>query len=73
MSVAWRGTILFLAGLSLLIYEVVLYTGEIRWGLMPVYSWMMGMPVVMAKDAPSSSTPPTVSSGPQSPPGGVTP
>ena len=72
MSVAWRGTILFLAGLSLLIYEVVLYTGEIRWGLMPVYSWMMGMPVVMAKDAPSSA-PPTVSSGPQSPTGEVTP
>lgn len=70
---AWRDTILFLTGLGLLIFEVVIRSGEPRWGFLPMYGWMMGLPVMLRKDDPSPSAPPPASSGPPSLPGEITP
>lgn len=71
ISAAWRDTILLVSGLGFLLFEVVVRTGEPRWGLLPMYGWMMGLPVMLNKDAsPSSAPPPPI---PPSPPGEAVP
>lgn len=71
---AWRDTVLFLAGLSLLIFEAVGRTGPERYGHVLAYLAMMGLPVVLRKDEraadPPISPPPPATSGPPPPTGG---
>ncbi len=78
---AWRDTVLFLAGLSLTIFEATARSGPERWGLLVLYAGMMGLPLVLRGDeraAPSPPPPlpppppvPPASSGPPAPSGGV--
>lgn len=75
---AWRDTILFLGGLAGLFNEAFIRTGPERYGLLVVYTGMLGLPVVLrgedrAISPPTPPTPPSpASSGPPSPTGGTT-
>lgn len=44
-----RDIILFTTGLSLVIYEAVLRTGEPRWNLLILYAGMMGLTAFTGK------------------------
>lgn len=46
----WRDTLLFLTGLALIIYEAVLRTGPERYGLLVLYSGMVGLPALLRVD-----------------------
>lgn len=48
-STAQKG-ILFIVGLSLLVYEALLHGGEPRWHLLMVYAGMMGFPLAVRAD-----------------------
>ena len=64
---AWRGTILFLTGIGLIIYEAVGHQGPERWGLIVLYGGMVGLPVVIGRDvAAGPSLPPPPAPGPPS-------
>lgn len=68
---AWRDTVLFLAGLSLTIYEAVVHPGPERWGLLVLYAGMMGLPLVLRGD--ERSAPPSPPAQQASPPTGPAP
>jgi hypothetical protein len=68
LSPAARDTILFLAGLALLIFEAVGRTQEPRWGLLVLYGYMMGLPVVLRRDEHTSTSSPL-----KPPPGEIVP
>lgn len=46
----WRDTVLFLTGIGLIIYEAVLRTGPERYGLLVLYSGMVGLPALLRMD-----------------------
>jgi hypothetical protein len=82
ISAAWRDSILFLTGLSLIIFEAVVRTGPERYGLLMLYAGMVGLPLVLRGDeravGPSAPPPlpppppaPPASSGPPAPSGGA--
>lgn len=76
---AWRDTVLFLAGLSLTIYEAVGREAAERWGLLVLYGGMMGLPLVLRPDERAAGPPPPLppppappaTSGPPAPQGGA--
>lgn len=43
-------TILFVAGLGLLVHEAVIRTQDARWPLLVVYAGMMGLPLALRAD-----------------------
>lgn len=47
---AAQRTILFVAGLALLVNEAVVRTQDVRWPLLVVYTGMMGMPLALRAD-----------------------
>lgn len=46
----WRDTVLFLTGIGLIINEAVLRTGPERYGLLVLYSGMVGLPALLRVD-----------------------
>lgn len=46
----WRDTALFLTGLGLIVYEAVIRTGPERYGLLVLYSGMVGLPALLRVD-----------------------
>lgn len=53
----WRDTVLFLTGIGLIIYEAVLRTGPERYGLLVLYSGMVGLPALLRMDEKRADTP----------------
>lgn len=53
----WRDTALFLTGLALIVYEAVLRTGPERYGLLVLYSGMVGLPALLRMDERRADTP----------------
>ena len=49
-AAGWRDGILFLTGLSLIVYEAVGYQGPERWHLVMLYAGMVGLPVFLRSD-----------------------
>ncbi len=59
IPVPLQRSILFLAGLGLLIFEAAVRVGEPRWPLLVVYAGMMGSPLSLrADDIKAAITPP---------------
>lgn len=50
ISAAVQRTVLFIAGLTLLVHEAVGRTAEARWPLLVVYAGMMGVPLALRAD-----------------------
>jgi hypothetical protein len=53
----WRDTVLFLTGISLIIYEAVIRSGPERPSLLILYGGMVGLPAILRVDEKRSSTP----------------
>ncbi len=75
IAAAWRDTILFVVGLSLIVNEAVLRQGPERYGLLVLFAGMVGLPVIMRADeravVPGQPSPtPPASPGPPAPNGG---
>jgi hypothetical protein len=52
-TVRYRDSLLLFSGLGFMAYEVFLYRGPERWGLMALYAGMMGLPFFMRGDEQS--------------------
>lgn len=50
IPVTLQRSILFVAGLGLLVHEAVIRSGEPRWSLLVVYAGMMGLPLALHAD-----------------------
>lgn len=53
----WRDTLLFLTGLALIVYEAVIRTGPERYGLLVLYSGMVGLPALLRVDERRADSP----------------
>jgi len=54
---AWRDSLLFLTGLSLIVYEAVIRVGPERPTFLLLYGGMVGLPAFLRADEKRSSTP----------------
>ena len=50
ISAAVQRTVLFVAGLALLVHEAVARSADARWPLLVVYAGMMGVPLALKAD-----------------------
>lgn len=53
----WRDTVLFLTGIALIINEAVIRSGPERYGLLVLYSGMVGLPALLRVDEKRAGKP----------------
>ena len=53
----WRDSLIVLTGLSLIVYEAVIYRGPERWGLIMLYAGMIGSTAFLRQDEKKAGEP----------------